>query len=542
MISPSARWRFVEELADRTYYEDEIVQHQLIEFRALRRSFSEKFCKDPVALEEARRQARLAARNVSSLLPVLFCQEEIEGRHTVVMELVKGDMMRDRVAREEFKRPRKWFPFAQKLLEELIDGRSMGARYDRLSLDHLVISPSGEFRVSTRFPVGRVAPDVLESSPMLQRLEAMENGGVYTSNAPPDEIAELKAICEVLTKAAAGSVSSGYKELRQIAMKNPKMYPSELAGIEKAVAEILLRLSGDSSAPGIMTLEALRDEIRRNTDSAVSADPRSGAAPQLEYVSVPETYSPSKPKSGIGSAASSRSPSPDPSSARSSDRLAKMSGLDTGDAPKADTKSPVSPDPGSAPQLKPKKQKTPSIEEDFNPYASAEEVSEKKKEESSKPILAPVASNGGGGKSKILLYVGGGVLLALGGLIVVAFVLPMLQASAPNEPPIAGLAELESRQFRINEPVPLDASPSKDPEGAELTYYWTIISPSGSTGIFTEVATERFIDGSTFATKTPNVTLQMQSSGIYVLELKVNDMKQTSRSVNTSFEILPLQE
>ncbi len=202
MIHPSRRWRFINQLEDRGYCEDEVVQHNVTELRALRRSFSEKFTEDEVAVEEVRKQTKIAARCNPPALPRLFALEKVEGYLTLVTELVEGVQLETLVEKKRFAKSREWVEFAISLTNELIELRNQDVKFERLDYKHLVVTDSNEIRITTRQPVGKLDAEVLAESKFLKRFEIRNQGGVYTAPGKPDEQAELWAIREILANAA----------------------------------------------------------------------------------------------------------------------------------------------------------------------------------------------------------------------------------------------------------------------------------------------------------------------------------------------------
>ena len=88
MIHPSEKWRFVEPLGDKGFFEDDVVQHVVTEHRAMRRALSERVSADPVALEEVRQQASLAATYNAPALPRVYAVEMVKGRITIIMTMM----------------------------------------------------------------------------------------------------------------------------------------------------------------------------------------------------------------------------------------------------------------------------------------------------------------------------------------------------------------------------------------------------------------------------------------------------------------------
>ncbi len=554
MIHPSARWRFIQEISDKGYFEDEIVQHHLIEFRALRRSFSEKFCGDDAAVREALDQARLAARCNSPLMPIVYAAEKVQGRLCIIMELIRGRPVTELVGRSKFSRTRDWAAFTHRLLDNLLTARDAGARFERIVLEHFIISPTGEVRIVERSPVGLLTREKFESSHYLQRIAAQTGGGVYTSEELPDERGELDALREILVKVAAGNVKADIGKLREVVLKEPNMYPSPLAGIEKEVAEILLRmqLDGENGSP-IHSLAELRDVVASLNKRAQSQrkTASTGAAPPLPYAQASEGASaPLKPLNLEASQSSGSSgaralyempvapsgpvqtpPKDSPTGQRSSGQQQRGSGTGAEPVPKT---------PPPKPARKPAKAAGNVVDDDINPFASDEEVEDIKKEASKTPVKAPIkvsSSESKGSKQKIIVA----SLLAVAVIAIAAVTLPpLLVSSGPNAEPTAAVAPANPGPYTVNEPVPVDASPSTDPEASSLTYYWRVLSPSeeGSV-IFTEVETERANTSRSFATKTPRIVLQFQGAGTYRIGLKVYDGAQYSEQVELSFRVVP---
>lgn len=543
MITPSARWRFVEEIDDKGYFEDELVQHHLVEFRALRRSFSDKFCADKIAVEEVCEQMKLAARCNSTLLPIVFAIEEVEGRLTVIMELIKGQGIKHLVTRGELSKARPFSEFAHRFVRNLLDARQVGARFDRLDVNQIVIVPSGDICVTQRFPIGRIPPERLEKSPYLRRLNAQIAGGVYTANEPPDERAELHVLREMLTKAAAGSTKISFDELRAEAAQNPRMYHSPLARVDKEIAQILIRLSSDPGADGqIISMEGLEDALSSLKRASQAKKEQPGLEKPLEYATydnLPPSVAPPSP----GSSPVTPLPSPRisqslykmPDESALPEKSGETSGIKAGPAPLPD---PIS---GGMKSPAPKKTKVKKaaagldMPEDLNPYASDEEkAAARVKEQSSGSVLSPVARRKTD-KGPIIKMASIGflaiILIAAG----IVFVPPLLSSPEPNEPPVARVMPLGSA-FAVNEEVHLDASGSSDPEGQDLIFFWQTESPD-TVVIYTDPETGRVSSKANFVVRSPKIIAQFQGAGEHVLELKVKDQAQFSEPVRVSVTV-----
>jgi hypothetical protein len=599
MIHPSERWRFVEAAGDKGFFEDDVVQHTVTEHRAMRRSFTEKITADPVALEEIRQQAQLAAGCNPPALPRIYMVEEVKGRFTILMELIEGVPLEDEINHQKYVRPRDWALLASQLLDELMELRQAGARFHKLSSEHLVLLDSGDIKITQRWPVGTMLPATLDASQSLQRMAMQPRVGVYTSTAPVNEQGEMEAVKQILVRMAAGSARHSFEQLREEVKKAPSMHPSPLAGVDFAISQVLMgmhpRPDGAGEYSNLFNVQAairtlLDDENRRisqhtnqsglvgqgsyNQPSPVSdlyatppkgslgggqrstpnslsdayRDPVTGAPREVGSISSRDPISTSgarDPRSGgpprdLGTGG--RTPMPGSTPQRDPASGARRSPHPdpiTGSSGRRDPVSGVAPkrDSKSGSGLR----QAASIE-DVNPYANDPVV----EEIAAGPISPPSASvipaytprKSAAGAAIKWVVIAVVVLAALGGGAV--YVLPMLKAKPPNNKPVASIAPLAQSTVRMNDIITLDASGSTDEEPSKLTYYWERIAPADGRVILTEAGTSKGGERTEFATSVSKIDAQFITTGDYVFELKINDGSMFSEPVRVQLKVTPL--
>ncbi|MCC6546499.1 hypothetical protein IT570_04960 [Candidatus Sumerlaeota bacterium] len=598
MIHPSDKWRFVEPLGDKGFFEDDVVQHIVTEHRALRRAMSERASADPVCLEEVTQQASLAATYTAPALPRIYCMETVRGRATIIMELVTGAPLDDEINHQKFIAPYEWASFASKLIDELLELRQCSTRFHKLDSEHIVLQDSGDIRITSRWPVGTVQPPTLEASPLLQRMVEQQRVGVYTSTAPANEAGEVEAVKNILTRMAAGSTRHSFEQLREEVRRAPNMHSSALAGVDVAIARILMgmhpRPDGTGEFTNLFNVQAVvkrlcEDEARRIAEAkAQMASFRSGAhhqgttptfggqgtpidspvarssSPHVPIYRDPVTGAPKDPVTGsyreVAGAlreAAHHTPAKDPPSHGSGQR------------PAITTPHPHSPDEDLNPYAPPPAmvhapgtgQHAPARDpisgsvrrdsrsgqpvrnvptEDVNPYAVAA------KDEPSGRVLqvgparthapaAPVYRPPSNVAKKIIPIVIAIIVIGAG----VVFILPMLKSKPPNTKPVALIAPMASSTATVNEIVTIDASGTKDGENDKLTYYWEQKAPADGRVSLTESGTSNGGERKEFATQASRIDAQFFTSGDFKLELKVGDGQSFSDPVTVDIKVIP---
>lgn len=540
MIHPSRRWRFIQELEDQGYYEDEIVQHQVSEHRAIRRSYSEKFSQDEIASGEVIAQMRLAANCMAPALPIVYAVEITKDRLSYIMELVEGVEVVHLLRQKEFTKPRPWSSFAIKLVEELVHLRRTGARFEKLPLDHLVIAENDELRIRQRFPVGPLDPDLVAKSRFLQRFEIIERGGVYTSNTPPDEAAEMEAIRDILLKAAAANTSSTFDELRQEVLAHPERHSSPLARIDSTIAEFLFRMNTGSGSGDIRTLDLLRSRLQQFRSDAISAatadqttmwnQPPAAPPPQAKparpafnpdepadnpfhHKPVAADYnvdeSPATPSFGGGAS----TPPPKPARRKEAPPPPPVGPIDEDINPFAMGAPPVASSPGGDAPARP----SPAVPLPTPPRPRR-----------SGPLVSPAMVR------NLVIAVG-----VIGVVVALAVIVPPMLNRAPvdSTPPVAVISGSGTISARVNERITLDASESRDETATTLSYSWQVVSPAGGKGLFVDPGGGQVTETASFVTRSPSVIVQFLNAESYVVELRVNDGTLFSQPTAVTVEV-----
>lgn len=593
MIHPSEKWRFVEPLGDKGFFEDDVVQHVVTEHRAMRRALSERVSADPVALEEVRQQASLAATYNAPALPRVYAVEMVKGRITIIMELVTGAPLDDEINHQKFVHPYEWASFACKLLEELLELRQCATRFHKLDSEHIVLQDSGDIRITSRWPVGTVQPPTLEASPVLQRMVEQPRVGVYTSTAPANEAAEIEAVKNILARMAAGSTRHTFDQLREEALKAPNMHASPLAGVDVVIANILMgmhpRPQGTGEFTNLFNVHAVikrlcDDEMRRMAEAqqaaaAMGMQRQSGIVPNLytgqgstldsqvvrtSSANVPVyrdpiTGAPKDPVTGsyrevVNPLRDAHTPPRDHQSHGSSsgqrppivpdeDHNPYAPPATMAHAPGAGHAAPAK-DPISATPRRDSRSgnRVASASVDaVNPYATERDAD-------SGPVLqvgsakhsapAPVYRAPSNVGKKLVPIIGGIVAVAL--LVAgVIFVLPMLKPKPPNTKPVAAIAPLAKTTVMVNEIVMIDASGSKDGENDKLTYYWVQKAPTDGRVSLTESGTSIGGERKEFATQSPKIDAQFFTIGDFSFELKVGDGQSFSDPATIDVKVVP---
>lgn len=518
MIHASERYRFIQEIQDRAFYEEEVVQHILMEHRAARRSFSEKGSRDPVAAEEIRAQAALAAGCNAPALPIVYVLEEVKGRITIVYELVQGQPLEEMINRGRFSKPRDWADFALRLCDELLEIRRVGGRLDRIAIDQLAITPSNEVRFIHRHSVGAISRERVESSQYLQRLMVTPSG-VYTSKG--EELAEdteLLALRELLTRAGCGSTKKTYDALRAEVVRAPEMHSSPLASVDHGIAEVLssMRVSAFDGAP-LGTLEKVREAIAALKREAAYAGGRETqstiARPSSSEGTIP-------PAGGQGTA------SPWTSPAQTEYRSAAPT------PPPTPSRAPSAPPPRPVPT-------GPVVEDDANPFLAG--PSTRPTVPSAAAALTTSALQHPATSRRPFPWVGVvSTLVAaavVAGLVIV--VAPLMKGRAPNVEPVAAIAPLATASVRNGDRVILDAGPSSDPEGEPLAYHWRYVAPGDGTVLFAEPGSSRPTSARSYSLRSATVQMQFLTTGRNTMELRVYDGAFMSEPVEVVVEVVP---
>lgn len=523
MIHPSARWRFIKELDDRPYFEDEIVLHHLTHHRARRRSFNEKFSADTAAVEAVRAQMRAAAGCNPPALPRIYHLEMVQGRLSVVMEHIEGRPLTALVEGGKLCSVRAWTRFAIHFLREIMEIRRAGGRCEFLDQDQVVLTESGDWRLTGRHPTGLLTRAQRESSPILDRFAEGMVDGVYTSTNLPHEAGELAALRRILLTAACGSPRRTFDELRGEVLKNPGMYSSPLEMVEPEIGRILVEMQVEAGGEGrIRTVDELMRAVtgvQEQRDVSVTAIVLpSGNSPAAHHTPLPEEPFPSP-----------RTPTPVPPSG---------TGYPAIPTPPRDRQTPPASPPspgrrssGSVPKFLPpiaggsrRDPKSGSVLDDdalLNPYAAGPALDTPEK--ALKPVRPRDPASSARTRHFVLLSVAGLVVLA--GLAGAAM---MFMSPPPNEPPLAAIRAPRTLDPRVDEPLVLDAGSSVDPEGTALSYRWRLAAPEDGEVIFAEVGQDRAQTGRTFATLEREIEVQFLRPGVAVLELVVTDEGQAS--------------
>lgn len=552
MIHPSLRWRFISQVEDRGYFEEEIVSHLSIEHRAHRVSFSDRFSADARASQAVREQARLAANCNSPALPFLYAVEEVKTSLTIIYELVEGIPLEDRMRAGQYARPAAWAEMVVKLVDEMLEARTCGARFDRLGSQHIVIVENDDLRFSHRCPVGDVSREQVEGSQFLARY-ASGTHGVYTSRSIPNELAELARLRDILLKAAASSLTADFETLRAEVLRAPEMYSSPLANVEKEVGDVLVRMATTSepSAP-ISTLRELRQAASRLRRDEPKARP---AAPGATLLPPPSLHPGSAAATVVAGSTSFRTPEPprptptprslDMPPAAMAPSPASPSPSDTGTPRLAADTGPL---PAPPPKAKAKPSKTSGVprdfnpDEDLNPYsiptgpvavrdpassslpaAQALRVEVRRPPRDWKPLITKIV---------ILLVIVG----AIAGAAV--FVLPLLTPSRPNTKPVAAIQPAQPQSIEMNQYIVFDATASTDAEGDKLTYQWDVEGAAESIIMSDPERTTGTATNSMLLT-TPRIKVQFLSTGNYTVRLRTNDGSFFSEPVTVAVEVRP---
>lgn len=525
MIHPSERWRFVEALKDQGYYEDDLVQHVVLEYRARRRAFSERLCADGAALSEVILQARAAAACLHPTLPRIYHLEEVKGRTTIVLEHIQGRSFEDHINHDSFKALKDWAAMAVNLAEVFGEMRRTGVHFARMAPEHLVVSSNGDLRLNELAPIGRPSAESLAASPFLQRLAMQKNLGVFLDpEAHPEDSAEWETVRDLLMRMLVGSTKMLWGDFEaEIAASigrpvAPGAYPKVAVEVLQAVHQGTLR---DFSRLADRLRMIRQDEVRRIADAK-----RAALEAQLAH-SQPEPPPPPKPVP-VMAARPSAGQEPQGAPFQPTSKLAGApSSSDVPINPFAVDPVPPSGRPTPAPKSSP----GVLLSDNINPYAAdplptAAAPGSSPKASSSSGLHRTVSAGGSGGlPTGLLLKVGAGiaavVVLGVGG----SFALSLLRASntPPNERPTAAIAPFAAQVHRVGDRLVLDASGSKDPEQSKLSYEWGLAEPADGAVIFTDDIGSKPTEGRLFLTDAPRVRAQLLTAGKHKFTLRVKD-------------------
>lgn len=543
MIKPSECWRFVEALEDKGYFEEEIVQHLLTEHRAIRRTFSERICQDREAAREIVEQAHMAARVTPPPLPFVYALEETEGSITLIMEQVEGRPLDQLIQDKMFTKPKAWALYAARIADALVVLRESGACFEKLDVEHLVLTKADTFRIRQRWPIGRPAASRIDRSPLLQRMARQPRGGVYAAGIGSAlEREETEALAVILIRMHLGLSAT----LDQFQASIRKAGETVLDKASPAVL-ILGILNGMNGQGSLTSLRAIRDRLwefhaeesarlqtellRQKTEAEAPRPPDPApASPAFDPFSfnVPGTASPT------------REAAPRPSSSTPLPRPAE--GPEGGHINPFAAPGVPAPAPRKAPPAAPAG--TAVDENAANPW-----------------LAGPGAAPGGGGASAGAGGSAPSVLVPLGkaaprssgrgipgwliGLMAVAALAGVgyglsgfLTSGKPNQKPTAAIAPLAKTEFSTSEVFSLSAGPSSDPDGNPLSYEWQIVKPESLTAIFTEAGSDRPREGRLFSTKVPDIRLQFLAGAPEVtLQLIVFDGTNRSDPKTVTFAV-----
>lgn len=593
MIHPSDRWRFIEAIGDRGYFEDDVVQHSLTDHRAFRRSFSEKLCGDPVAIAEVKEQTRLAAASHAPALPRIYMCEEVKGRFTVISELIEGTPLEEEINRQKYVRPLDWANFAMQLLDELQELRHAQVRFHKLSHEHIVVLDSGDIKIAQRWPVGSVLPATLDSSATLQRMYVQTRCGVFVSNAPADEAGEIEALKQILIRMAAGASKFSFEQLRDEVRKAPHLHPSPLANVDYSISQILMGMHPRPDGTGEFTnLSGVHSAVRAlyqgeshrhvlgaeahgatpGGDMHDAHSPGGGSSHPGGVYRDAVTGAPKDPVSGMYRDAVTGAPvHRDPSSSHARHDPISTSGM-RDPASRGGARDPATgggagggsaiyrdpatgPHPGTArPAGAPSSPAVPvrrdpksgsggfqavpirTTSEDENPY-SASAVPDALTPVSV-PAAVPVQVVVRERRGNIITWVAIIVVIAAIGAGIY-FALPLLQGSGNNHRPVAAITPLSQTTIKMSDRITIDASGTKDEDGDILTYYWRMLEPAGGRVIFTDKGSNQGGEKVSHATRSPAITAQFITTGEFVFELRVNDGALFSEPVTIKVRVDP---
>lgn len=541
MIKPSECWRFVEALEDKGYYEEEVVQHLLTEHRAVRRTFSARICQDHDAAREIVEQAHMAARVTPPPLPFVYVMEETEGAITVVMEQVEGRPLDQLVQEKAFAKAKAWAVTASRIADALMMLRDAGACFEKLDLEHLVVTKADTIRIRQRWPVGRPSSSRLERSALLQRMARQPRGGVYVGG-PPLEREELEAFALILIRMLHGL--SHTVEQFQATVRRAGETLMEKASPAVVIVGILNGIEGQGA---LTSLRAVRDRLAEfyQEESLRLQNELLRARQEAEAPRAPEPPPPAPAFDPF-----SFNAPPGPAGASSREAMPKPSTTPLprpAAAPRGETDHV---NPYAAPDVAPPAAKkaaapitAPLSPDDVaaNPYAAVPGSSEvvgsapaapPKKSSPLIPLGRPVKNVGGGIAKAVVALVVVAAVVAVG-----AFGSTLFSSSKPNLKPTAVIAPLPKADFAVSASIPLSAAPSSDPEAQSLSFDWQIVKPESLSGIFNESGSDRPREGRLFSTKVSDISVQFLSAGEVTMQLVVFDGINRSEPVTVSFSV-----
>lgn len=538
MISVSEEWRFVAPYKETNYWEETIIQHQITEHRAIRRAFAETICRDSVAVEAIRQQAREAATCNPSSLPRLYQTEENDGVFSIIYEFIEGRTLEEMINHDEFKKPVAWCRWAIRLVKELIELRRNRACFDQIDASQFLVSDCDDIRLSQRSPIGRIDEETAARSPILKRLSQLPRIGVHTGRAVLQDL-EMTVMANLLLQMAAASTKV---DVESWMARSPRPEYGPEGCISKFVAEI--HLGSHRTLDAVLRgLEKLLEEeshrYAREKQAALAAMMPEAASPSAAPTAPPQR----RPTS------SSRPPMP--SVIPPSGALVDSNPFATPEAPASTPARPSSrgPVPAPAPNTGPVEDANPWLADPLAPGSPPVPAATPRDPGTggipsgpipslAPPPLAKPRRSSGPPWGLIILVSALAIIAVVGYGIYYAVDFFKTVNAPPNQPPVAKVANPTSTQIFEVERVRLDARESFDPDGSPVSFTWEVVSPEGAKAIWTRVNETRGTERTVFNTNDPELILQFVNKGEYTVQLTVRDEFLSSPPIKLEFKVV----
>ena len=147
----------------------------------------EAFARDAERVARFQREARLLAALNHPNIATLYGTEQAGGKHFLVMELVEGDTLRDRIARDGAVPVEETLKIASQIAEALEHAHEKTIIHRDLKLANIKVTPEGRVKVLDFGLAKAYAPEPAEvdlsNSPTLSAM-ATEKGVILCTSSP----------------------------------------------------------------------------------------------------------------------------------------------------------------------------------------------------------------------------------------------------------------------------------------------------------------------------------------------------------------------
>ncbi len=544
MIEPGSGWRFREHLLDLPLLQDQVVEHVLTGHLAMRRVYSDEVCRDARALEEIQEQVAHVAAVRHRGMSRFAIAEKIATRLAVTAEYVQGTSLKTLTLAGNFKAPARWAAHARLVTRLLRSLSREGLGIDRVRLSQLVFAGS-VLRVSSWQPV---SPHGLETDGVvLKALRQVPTGGVYYRGETQPRPTEWKQLMTILYCMASAQVDRDIAAAKEFYSKQEHSHSA--LGIEAPIEALLLRFRDEMNPEAAWHW----DDLLSGIELLIRGHEKAPAAPRAVSVSMaPANSSSSRQKSSepISESESQRftlqapvKPPPEVvvslpvamSPQEVAEREARMLAASPSTSPSASSSATGVREQPAGETPAPRRSREEVYTRDELKMTGREGINDDAEED--RTYLYPPSSSSTEAVKKsgtvavakrrrlqkrwffVAIGIAGMAALAVMGFMWAQSLLASRQRG--NLPPVAAIAPVEG-SHRAYDRIPLDGTPSTDPEGQALRYNWSVQGLRSG---------EEYLFEPNNSTRAGRTELRIYASGTYTVQLEVFDLAFKSEPV-----------